>query len=189
MVLHRSDTVSAVVIDESGRPGFVSTAVFRRVDPRLQVKVTHAPNPQYTAGGNLALVDGVEGEKDWRKGAWHGVQGRPFEVVLELPEPALVKSVQVGFLQDVRSWIVFPAKVGLWGRTGQNQEWQLLGSVQPRVGVDDWTVLREELGIAIKKPIRLTHLKIVAEQFGPLPSWHPGSGGESFLFVDEIRWH
>jgi len=189
LVLHRSDTVSAVVIDESGRPGFVSTAVFRRVDPRLQVKVTHAPNPQYTAGGNLALVDGVEGEKDWRKGAWHGVQGRPFEVVLELPEPALVKSVQVGFLQDVRSWIVFPAKVGLWGRTGQNQEWQLLGSVQPRVGVDDWTVLREELGIAIKKPIRLTHLKIVAEQFGPLPSWHPGSGGESFLFVDEIRWH
>jgi hypothetical protein len=28
----------------------------------------------------------------------------------------------------------------------------------------------------------------VAEQFGPLPAWHPGAGGESFIFVDEIRW-
>jgi hypothetical protein len=44
------------------------------------------------------------------------------------------------------------------------------------------------LGIELKKPFRLSQLKIVAEQFGPLPAWHPGAGGESFIFVDEIRW-
>jgi hypothetical protein len=54
--------------------------------------------------------------------------------------------------------------------------------------VDDLSVLRNDLGIELKKPLRLNQLKIVAEQFGPLPAWHPGAGGESFIFVDEIRW-
>jgi len=188
LVLRRSDTVSAVGIDAEGRPGFVSTAVYRRVDPRLKVQVTHAPNPQYAAGGVLALVDGVEGEKDWRKGAWHGVQGWPFEVVLQWPDPSWVRSIQAGFLQDVRSWIVFPSKVTYWGRSDENQDWQFLGNVDPSVGVADLSVLRNDLGIELKKPFRLSQLKIVAEQFGPLPAWHPGAGGESFIFVDEIRW-
>jgi len=188
LVLRRSDTVSAVVIDAEGRSGFVSTAVYRRVDPRLQVQVTHAPNPQYTAGGVLALVDGVEGAKDWRKGAWHGVQGRPFEVVMRWPEPSRVGYVQVGFLQDVRSWIVFPSKVAFWGRADENQEWQFLGKVSPSVEVGDLSVLRDDLGIDLKTTLQISQLKIVADQFGPLPAWHPGAGGESFLFVDEIRW-
>ena len=35
-----------------------------------------------------------------------------------------------------------------------------------------------------EKEIR--YLKLVAENYGKLPSWHPGAGGEAFIFVDEI---
>jgi predicted alpha-1,2-mannosidase len=186
--LRRSDTVSAVVMESGGRPGFVSTAVYRRVDPRLQLKVTHAPNPQYTAGGLLALVDGVQGDKDWRKGGWHGIQGQPFEAVLSLPEKALLRHLDVGFLQDVRSWIVFPTKVSFWVREDENKDWEFWGTAEPRARVRDWTVLREDLGFPKSTPVLAGQIKILAEQFGALPEGHPGVGGQSFLFVDEIRW-
>lgn len=187
--IHRSDTVSAVVMESGGRPGWVSTAIYRQVDPRLRLEVTHAPNPQYTAGGLLALVDGVQGEEDWRKGGWHGVQGQPFELVMTLPERTFLRSINVGFLQDVRSWIVFPSKLNIWVREDQSKEWEFWGSTQPRLGVRDWTVTRDDLGVSKNKPIKAGQIKILAEQYGPLPEGHPGVGGQSFLFVDEIRWH
>ncbi|MFZ9681084.1 MAG: GH92 family glycosyl hydrolase [Bacteroidia bacterium] len=187
--IHRSDTVSAVVMESGGRPGWVSTAIYRQVDPRLRMEVTHAPNPQYTAGGLLALVDGVQGEEDWRKGGWHGVQGQPFELVMTLPERTFLRSINVGFLQDVRSWIVFPSKLNIWVREDQSKEWEFWGSTQPRLGVRDWTVTRDDLGVSKNKPIKAGQIKILAEQYGPLPEGHPGVGGQSFLFVDEIRWH
>ena len=30
-------------------------------------------------------------------------------------------------------------------------------------------------------------LRIVAESYGTIPDWHPGRGGEAWIFVDEIR--
>lgn len=116
LTLYRSDTVSAVAIDEEGRPGFVVSARYSRIDPKLKVSLTYPYNRQYHAGGPLALVDGIEGDGAWRKGHWHGYQGNPFEAVLELPKATVVDSIDAGFLQDVRSWIVLPARVGFWAK-------------------------------------------------------------------------
>jgi hypothetical protein len=37
------------------------------------------------------------------------------------------------------------------------------------------------------KPIKARFIKMRASQFGVLPEWHPGAGGETFIFVDELQ--
>ena len=35
--------------------------------------------------------------------------------------------------------------------------------------------------------MKARYLKIVAKNFGKLPEWHQGKGGEAFIFVDELE--
>ncbi|MFM7379820.1 MAG: GH92 family glycosyl hydrolase, partial [Bacteroidota bacterium] len=176
LTLYRSDTVSALAIDAEGRPGFVVTARYSRIDPKLKVSLTYPYNRQYHAGGPLALVDGIEGDGAWRKGHWHGYQGNPFEAVLELPKATMVDSIDAGFLQDVRSWIVLPAKVGFWAKKSSTDDWVFLGEISHQQSVTNLEVFRQPLGIRCAAPGPWSHLKVNALQYGALPAWHPGAG-------------
>ncbi len=188
LTLYRSDTVSAVATDGVGRPGFVVSARYSRIDPNLKVSLTYPYNRQYHAGGPLALVDGIEGDGAWRKGHWHGYQGSPFEAVLELPQATIVDSIGAGFLQDVRSWIVLPSKVEFWAKKTSNHDWVFLGETTHQQSATNLEVFRQNLGIRCSALGPWSHLKVTAQQYGALPAWHPGAGEESFIFVDEIRW-
>ena len=33
-------------------------------------------------------------------------------------------------------------------------------------------------------PVR--YVKVFAKRYGTIPEWHPGAGGEGFIFIDEI---
>jgi hypothetical protein len=33
------------------------------------------------------------------------------------------------------------------------------------------------------------YVKVSAKNFGKLPNWHLGAGGEAFIFIDEITVH
>jgi hypothetical protein len=63
-----------------------------------------------------------------------------------------------------------------------------LGETTHQQSVANLDVFRLDLGIRCSATGPWTHLKVTAEQYGLLPSWHPGAGSESFIFVDEIRW-
>jgi hypothetical protein len=38
----------------------------------------------------------------------------------------------------------------------------------------------------IALPVLAQYVKVRAKNFGKLPDWHMGAGGEAFIFVDEI---
>ena len=48
----------------------------------LRSWIQGTPTAQYTAGGAGAAVDGIEGDTDWRKGHWIGIQGE--DAILEI---------------------------------------------------------------------------------------------------------
>ena len=35
----------------------------------------------------------------------------------------------------------------------------------------------------------MRYIRIKAKNYGTLPKWHQGAGGEAFIFVDEISVH
>jgi hypothetical protein len=92
--------------------------------------------------------------------------------------------LSAGFLQDERSWIFMPVEVDFFLST-DGKTYKHIVTVDNTVSETDEQVQIKEFSSAIRKQ-KARYVKIKARNFGRLPDWHPGKGGESFLFVDEI---
>ena len=146
------------------------------------------PNSQYSAGGDDALVDGIIGDTDWRKGGWIGIQNQDIEILVQSSKIETVNSIKIHFLKDIRSWIGLPAEASVSYFDGE--KWQ---SLETR-STGEIALSQTESNLfsfewEITSGIRTNKLKIQLKNPGHLENWHPGAGGESFIFIDEIIIH
>ncbi len=169
---------------EKGNSDTIMT-VFYKLDDKVKLTLKSEYANQYSAGGDKALIDMQTGTANFRTGRWQGYQGQDVNLELDLGE---VKkhgvALRIGFLQDIRSWIWYPEEVELsFSRDGQNWE----SSVQKT----DPNLIKEE-GSMVKRMVQgykkeVRYVRITAKNRGPCPEWHLGSGGDSWIFMDEIE--
>jgi len=177
-------TVKAIAVAPDGRQSLIVTAKYHRIPHDWKITLQSNYSAQYTGGGDLALIDGVRGTTNWSGGAWQGYQGKDLVALVDLGEEQQVSKVGAGFLQDVGSWIWMPSRVDV--------ELSLDGKVfSPAFSIaNDVSEKRE--GVVTKEfvktipPKKARYVRIRAVNFGKIPAWHPGSGGEAWIFVDEI---
>ena len=55
-----------------------------------------------------------------------------------------------------------------------------------KMTLDNVKSIIHQFELKLKKPINAKYVRIKAKNFGKCPSWHPGNGGTSWLFFDEI---
>ncbi|MGA9996736.1 MAG: GH92 family glycosyl hydrolase, partial [Pyrinomonadaceae bacterium] len=110
-IIERSTVIKAVAVNASGAKSFVVTSSYHQIPHRWSLKILSKYAPQYSAGGDLALIDGIRGGPNFRTGAWQGYQGQDFEAVIDLGEIRSISKLGAGFLQDMRSWIWMPTRV------------------------------------------------------------------------------
>lgn len=148
-------------------------------------KWINEPNPQYQAGGPDALVDEVQGDGEWRKGRWIGIQGEPFVMEVDLLETTTINALGLSCLQDVKAWICFPRSVVFKGRNSAEGEWKTINTV----AIGDRSLEEGSFTEPFEVPVNdnFRYIRVEAEQFGPLPDWHPGAGHASYIFVDELK--
>ncbi|MGB9177792.1 MAG: GH92 family glycosyl hydrolase, partial [Pyrinomonadaceae bacterium] len=102
-IIERSTVIKAVAVNASGAKSFVVTSGYHQIPHRWSLKILSKYAPQYSAGGDLALIDGIRGGPNFRTGAWQGYQGQDFEAVIDLGEIRSISKLGAGFLQDMRS--------------------------------------------------------------------------------------
>jgi hypothetical protein len=86
-------------------------------------------------------------------------------------------------LQDTNGWIVFPPETDFFTST-DNVNFTKVASVNTPADAKDYKIQIAEIGAKINTNCR--YIKIVAKNYGELPSWHEGAGGKAHLFFDEI---
>lgn len=175
--------VKAYVGNDSSEAG---VAHLFKVNTKQIVKVKSIVNPQYGAEGPQSLVDGVCGDIDWRKGDWLGYQGQDLEMIIENKDSRPLSKIGAGFLQDTRSWIVFPRSLTVY-TSADGINFKEEGVAKTAVGIKDLTTQTQEISVELKEPKVVKFIKLVAKCYGKLPDWHEGSGGEAFIFIDEIE--
>jgi predicted alpha-1,2-mannosidase len=173
----------------SDRPtgkGHISKASFTKKPNDWIAEITlGTPNSQYEAGGPSALVDGIYGDLDWRKGDWIGIQGQDVEIELSHKKGAMVQGLRLNLLKDIKSWIALPDTVELYKKSGSDyvlHERRVLNNLSLRE--DESALYSVDFQMA---PTELNRLKLKLSNPGILPEWHPGKGGETFIFLDEIK--
>lgn len=167
--------------DSSG----ITSATYRRIPARWKVILHSTPNPQYLAEGPVSMIDGVRGSINWRRGDWHGIQGSDMDVEIVMDTLTELRNVSAGFLQEVRSWIVYPSAIAVQTSL-DGTTWTDVGTATHSVPASDMTPQTTSLTVNFA-PIRARHVRVRATTFGPLPSWHPGVGNPAFIFCDEVE--
>jgi len=183
-VIEADTTVKALAIAADGRHSLVATAKYHRIPHDWKITLQSNYSSQYTGGGDFALIDGIRGSANWSGGGWQGYQGKDFVAVVDLGSVQTVSQVGAGFLQDVGSWIWMPSRVEI-ELSIDGKSFAPAGSIVNEVpDRQEGVVIRD----FVKKisPQNARYVRIRAVNLGKIPAWHPGSGGDAWIFVDEI---
>jgi len=162
----------------------VVTARFKKSTNNWKVTLNTPFEPQYEGGGAQGLVDGIRGTTNWRMGNWQGYQLTNFDATLDLNEVKELQSVRIGFLQDVRAWIVMPGKLTILTSVN-GKDYKLAYMGEKFLPIEDLNPQVKSIQASFEKQ-RVRFIRIVANQYGKLPAWHEGAGGDTHIFVDEV---
>jgi len=183
-LINTDTTVKAFAVAADGSRSLIVTAQYHRIPHDWKITLQSNYSSQYTGGGDFALIDGIRGTTNWSGGAWQGYQGKDLVAVVDLGEVQEVSTVGAGFLQDIGSWIWMPSRVDV--------ELSIDGKTfGPAVSITNDVSEKREGAITkefVKSitPKSARYVRIRAVNFGKIPAWHPGSGGDAWIFADEI---
>jgi predicted alpha-1,2-mannosidase len=159
------------------------TQQFYKIKTDRSVQVLTKVNPMYTGGGPDALIDGLTGGSNYRTGEWQSYYGNDFEAIIDLKNVRTVHTLSGHFLQDAGSWIFMPREV-FFETSEDGVSYTPAGSVKHSVGEIDYE--SQVATLSLKGNWKARFVKIKAINYGTLPAWHLGAGGQAHIFVDEV---
>src|SRR6185295_6766371 len=177
-------TVKAFAVAPDGRRSLVVTAQYHRIPHDWKISLQSNYSSQYTGGGDLALIDGIRGTTNWSGGAWQGYQGKDLVALVDLGEVQEVSTVGASFLQDIASWIWMPSRVDVELSIDGKTFGPVISIVNDVSEKREGAITKEFVKSIGPKSAR--YVRIRAVNFGKIPAWHPGSGGDAWIFADEI---
>ncbi|MBK9214948.1 MAG: GH92 family glycosyl hydrolase [Chloracidobacterium sp.] len=180
----RTTTVKAVAIGANGTASFPVEAVLTRRPHDWTVKVLTPYSTQYTGGGENAIIDGIRGTTNFASGEWQGIQGKPYEAVIDLRRETTISEVGASFLQVVGPWIWMPSNIK-FEISNNGSDWSEVASIKTDVAVTDMKPQIRDYYATIT-PVTARYVRVRADNIGKIPSWHPGAGGDPWIFVDEV---
>jgi predicted alpha-1,2-mannosidase len=184
LTISESSTLSAYSQNMRGEKSFVVTATLSKINRERKIRILSKYNPQYSAGGDEGLLDGVRGELNFRLGGWQGYQYTDFEAIVDLGSEKEISSLGAGFLQDARSWIWMPQYVEF---AVSSDGLNYVSACRVDNNVDN-KELAPEISNLVKKGLSLKarYVKVLAKNLGIIPEWHESAGEKAFIFIDEI---
>ena len=182
--IDQTSTIKTYVKNKDGVSNIISGKFYKKPS-NYSVKIKSEYSPQYTAGGDDALIDGIYGDENWRKGEWQGYQPQDFEAVIDLKASKKISQISANFLQDSRAWILMPTKVEFYGST-DNKNFFLLKSMITDVDPKNTDIIIKKYTAELS-PTQIKYVKVKAYNFGKLPEWHQGFGSDAYIFIDEIE--
>ena len=184
IIIHQTSTVTVFAQREDGIKSAPIVATFQKIQKNRKIIINTRYAPQYSAGGDIALIDFRRGTSNFRTGCWQGYEGVDLDVIIDLGKPELVRKLSIGFLQDQGSWIFMPEWVEFMV-SADGKNFSTAGKVINTIADDSTGAILKPFSINLNgKPLRYIH--IIGKNRGICPQWHPGAGEKAWIFADEI---
>ena len=140
--------------------------------------------PEYSGGGDNALLDGSLGSDDYKDGHWQGFYGIDADIELDLGKGTKVKALNIGFLVNAHDWILRPDTVEVYTSSdGKSYRLNHTFTLTTEVAKKGNFTFRERFET---HTLSTRYLRVVVKNPGKLPEGLPGSGYDSWIFMDEI---
>jgi hypothetical protein len=162
----------------------IAVTNYKKIPNDRKIKILSNYSPQYSAGGDKALIDFVKSPPTFKSGMWQGYKGKNFEAIVEFNNVKILKNINVTFLQNISSWIFLPIKVKLFYSI-DGVTFKLLSEKVNEFLYKDITAKILCFSFNAEN-IKAKYVKVFAKSFWNLPEWHFSAGYDSWIFVDEI---
>jgi hypothetical protein len=183
-VIDENTQIKAYSFAEEKVPSKVVEGVFSQMPPGRMVTYNTEYNPQYTAGGDIALIDLIRGTDNFQTGSWQGFHEVDVDLVVDLGQKMKVKTIKAGFLQDQNSWIFMPEWVE-FSVSSDGNNFEVLGREECKIDQRyNGGITHDFSASTAGKKIR--YIKVLAKNPAICPDWHPGAGNPCWLFIDEV---
>ncbi len=179
-----NSTIKAFAVTDGKIPSKVISGTFNLMPEGRKLTIKNKYSSQYTAGGDIALIDQLSGGDNFRTGFYQGHEGVDFDAVLDLGKPEHIKSLGIGFMQDEGSWIWLPLYVEFYG-SQDGKDYKLLGKVENPIDEKEGGGIPFDFKISGMDE-NIKYIRIFAKNRGVCPSWHVGDGNPCWIFTDEI---
>lgn len=177
---------STIIHARSGTSARRSSAVhhaLKQVNHPYTLEMETTISNQYAAGGDQALVDGIEGGNQYQTGDWQGFWGKDISGTIDLKKPTRIQGIRIGALRDIRPWIYLPKRIAIsCSLDGIN--WEPFGETGHAVDQTDEAPIRHTFSVEGRAKARFVRFRV--ENHGALPEGHLGAGNPSWVFLDEV---
>jgi len=142
------------------------------------------PSSRYPGGGIFGLSNGFFGTRNYRDGFWAGFEGNDLHATINLGERKAINRISIRFYQGATAWIFLPEFVE-FQVSDDGETWRTLSIETHDVSpVIQDRVIHE---FSIKGlNIQASMVRVVGQNKGVCPPWHPGAGKPCWVFADEI---
>lgn len=186
IVVSETCQISAIAL-KNGLKSKTVRASYAKIDNRYSVEIIGNYDNQYNGGGPRAVIDGVEGKNNYKTGEFQGFQGQDVTFIIDLKKKKKIKSVEVGILRDINSWIFFPktVEVRFYKKNLDKFRTREARSIMDNAEEDYHNPKKRNMKFSFGKKVR--YIKVTLKNYGQCPDWHLGAGGDTWIFVDEIK--
>ena len=140
--------------------------------------------PEYSGGGDGALLDGSLGSDTYTDGHWQGFYGIDADLEIDFGKYQKVNALNIGFLVNAHDWILRPNEVEVYtSNDGKNYKPYTTFTLTTEVPLTGNHTFRERFELP---NLSTRYLRIVVKNPGKLPEGLPGSGYDSWIFMDEV---
>jgi hexosaminidase len=141
-------------------------------------------SPQYSGGGDNALLNGLQGSLDFRDGNWQALQERDLDLWVDLGEGATITELSARFYQYSNAWIFLPQEVE-FQISFDGEQWGKLATVKSDKGPE----IKEQFAAKFSwkgESVNARYFRMKAKNIGFCPVWHDAAGSPAWLFCDEF---
>lgn len=181
--VNRTAIVSASV-QQGGQRWTNSETVFVNINRAQKVRYTNPFHPTFSAGGANGLIDGIKGSPRFTDGNWQGWNSGNIDIVLDFGSEVSMKKVFLNFLKDHPNWIYLPQKIEVYG-SRNGKRFHKIGTQSLGGSSFDPVAQTSPMSMVLDGK-KYRFLKIVGQRLSAMPADHPSSGGNPFVFLDEI---
>lgn len=140
--------------------------------------------PEYSGGGDDALLNGLLGSNDYKDGNWQGFYGDDCDIELDFGKKESLNSIRINFITNPYDWILMPKVMTVY--TSDNGiHYKMFRSfyIGEEVESSKTSIISKSVNI---KGLSSRFIRIIIENPGFIPQGLPGYNKASWMFLDEI---
>lgn len=145
------------------------------------IEMQPEPDQRYNFNAGFTLVNGVKAKIPRQNKEWNAWLGEDVEITIDLQMVNEIEKITIGCLEEKENWIWLPLNVGIWGSTN-GKKFKFIQNYEVQNILNN----SRELILPIKKQ-KFRWITVKLKNPGKIPEGYPGSGENSWMFIDEIQ--